>query len=133
METLVPLIIIVIIAGAILGGKTFGGTIRKGCGFLVVLVLLIIAIVYVLYALPKLKEDFSNQKENSTVQESGYFFVNQDCQTYTKPDIKSDTLGSLKTGTELFVKNINQFNYFYKVTNEDGKKVYVRKESLTKK
>jgi hypothetical protein len=133
MEILVPLLIIVIIVGAILGGKSFGGTIRKGCGFLVVIIVLILAIVFILYTRTELKEDSTNQKEVSITHESAYFYVNQDCQAYTKPNIESDTSEYLNLGTELFVENVNKFIYFFEVINENEDKIYIRKEFLTKK
>lgn len=43
MEILVPLLIIVIIIGAFLGGNSLGSTIRKGCGCLILLVIIAIA------------------------------------------------------------------------------------------
>ncbi len=41
MEILVILLIIAIIIGALLGGKSFGGTVRKGCGFIFWFVLIV--------------------------------------------------------------------------------------------
>ena len=64
METLIPLLIIIIIIGAILGGKSFGDTVRKGCGFLIIL--LIIAFVIILIAPWNSKRKNNQETINST-------------------------------------------------------------------
>lgn len=50
METLIVLLVIAIIIGAILGGKSFGGTVRIGCGFLILLVIIIAVVGVILYS-----------------------------------------------------------------------------------
>jgi hypothetical protein len=44
---IVALLIVIIILGALAGGNSFGGTVRKGCGCLaaIVVVLLVLALV----------------------------------------------------------------------------------------
>jgi len=116
MEILIPLLIVLIIIGALLGGKSFGGTIRKGCGFLIFL-LILGAVIGVLW----------------TDDDSANFFASENCQIYSKPNIESDTSGNLEIGKEFFVDDINKFNYFYEITDENEKKVFVRKECLKRK
>ena len=43
----IALLIIIVIIGALLGGNSFGETIRKGCGFLLVIILILLAIAYI--------------------------------------------------------------------------------------
>jgi hypothetical protein len=130
---LLTLLIVVIILGALLGGKSFGGTVRKGCGFLILVVIIIIAISVFFYWQSESKKDPNNKEAVSSSNVPAYFIVKQDCQTYTEPDIKSDISGHVEVGKELLVENINKFNYFYELSDEDGKKSYVRKECLIKK
>ena len=132
MEILIPLLIVVIILGALLGGKSFGGTVRKGCGF-ILLVIIIVAIGVIFYSQSESKKAPNNKEAVSSSNASAYFIVKQDCQTYTKPNIKSDISGHLEVGKELLVENINKFNYFYEVSDENGKNSYIRKECLIKK
>ena len=47
MEVLVGLFILVIVLGALVGAKSFGGTIRAGCGVLLLLIALAIAFAIV--------------------------------------------------------------------------------------
>lgn len=129
MELLVFLVIIIIL-GALLGGKSFGDTIRKGCGcslFLVILMFALLIITGIFLAVG------TKTHHKITPFEQTYFIAKQDCETYTKPDIKSDTTGYLRVGEELTVENTNLFNYFYKITDKKGKSSYVRKECLVKK
>ena len=122
-----------IILGALLGGRSFGGTVRKGCGFLILLVIIIIAIGVIFYSRTESKKDPNNKEAVSSRNASTYFIVKEDCQTYTKPNIKSDISGHLEVGKELLVVNVNKFNYFYEVSDENGKNSYVRKECLIQK
>ena len=133
MEILVPLLIVVIIIGALLGGKSFGGTVRKGCGFFILLVIIIVAIGVIFYSQPESKKAPNSKEAVSSSNASAYFIVKQNCQTYAKPNIKSDISGHLEVGKELLVENVNKFNYFYEVSDENGKNSYVRKGCLIKK
>ena len=45
MELLVGLFILVVILGALFGGKSFGGTIRTGCGVLLLFVFALIVLI----------------------------------------------------------------------------------------
>jgi uncharacterized protein YpmB len=130
MEILIPLLIVIIILGAILGGKSFGGTVRKGCGFIILLIIIIVALGVIFYSESESKNSPNNKEAASSSNASAYFIVKQDCQTYTKPNIKSNISGHLEVGKELLVKNVNKFNYFYEVSDEKGKNSYVRKECL---
>lgn len=44
MGDLVAILVVVIILGALAGGRSFGGTIRKGCGCLIWIVVIIAVI-----------------------------------------------------------------------------------------
>ena len=134
MQTLVILLIIVIILGALLGGKSFGGTVRKGCGFLILLIIIIaVAIGAILYSVADSNNDPDNNEAVSRGNISAYFIVKQDCRTYTSPDIESDSAGYLVEGTEILVRNISKYRYFYEVPASEGKTSYVLKECLIKK
>ena len=123
MEILIPLLIIAIILGALLGGKSFGSTVRKGCGSLILLVIIIVAIGVIFYSQSESKRAPHNKEAVSSSTTPAYFIVKQYCQTYTKPNIKSDISGLLEEGKELLVENVNKFNYFYEISDENGKKV----------
>ena len=41
---LVGLFVVIVIVGALFGGKSFGGTIRTGCGVLIVLAILLLVL-----------------------------------------------------------------------------------------
>lgn len=127
MELFVIILIVVVIIGALLGGRSFGGTIRKGCGFIVFLFLIIIGASLYLYWI---NNDPAPSEEVSPIIKSGYFIVKQNCGTYEKPNIDSEISGYLETGQELYIKNINKYKYFYEFNKEDGKKSYVLKDHL---
>jgi hypothetical protein len=130
MEALIPLLIVVIIVGAILGGKSFGETISKGCGCLTLLAIIIAVIIVVLYSWPESETAPNNIDANSTSNSSVYFIVKQNCETYTKPDINSEVSGQLEIGQVFIVENVSRFNYFYELSDQDAEKSYVRKECL---
>jgi len=48
IEILIIIFIFIVIAGALLGGKSFGGTIRKGCGCLAALLVIMSIILLVI-------------------------------------------------------------------------------------
>jgi len=131
MEALIVFLIVIIILGALLGGKSFGSTVRIGCGFFILLVVIAIGVIFYLRSESKTVPNNNDAVSSSVV--SAYFIVKQDCQTYTKPNIKSDSSEHLEIGKEFSVENTNKFNYFYEVTDENAEKSYVRKECLIKK
>lgn len=133
MEELLTLLVIVIIIGALLGGKTFGGTVRKGCGCLILLIIVAIVVVKCTNSRINSKKTLENQEIISVGNNSAYFIVKENSQTYTKPNIESDSAGNLKSGEVIFVEAINQFNYFYEIADENGKNVFVRKKCLKRK
>lgn len=132
MEIVITLLIIAIILGALLGGKSFGGTVKKGCGFLISLVIIIVTIGLIFYSLPDSTKSPNDKEEVSPSNASAYFIVKKNCQTYIKPNIESDPSGHLEVGKELFVENIKKFNYFYELSDENGKIEYARKVCLKK-
>lgn len=129
MEVLVLLGVVVII-GALLGGKSFGGTVRKGCGFLIMLLILgVIAIAIFYYS----RTDTEDQEAISTTENSANYIAKENCSTYSKPDIESTSEGSLEIGEDYFVEDNNKFNYFYEITSQNGEKLFVMKECLERK
>lgn len=132
MDTLIVLFIIVIIIGAFLGGDSFGGTIRKGCGCLIILAL---GIMIGISLIIETESDNASEDQDSisNAVNSAYFIVQENCQVYVKPDIESDEAGNLAIGNELFVYDINKFNYFYEFTDANGLKAFIRKECLKRK
>ena len=132
MEIVITLLIIAIILGALLGGKSFGGTVKKGCGFLILLVIIIFTLGLIFYSLPNSKKAPHDKEEVSSSNASAYFIVKKNCQTYKKPNIESDPSGQLEVGKELLVENVKKFNYFYELSDENGKTMYVRKVCLIK-
>ena len=133
MEVLMPLLIIVIIIGALLGGKSFGGTVRKGCGFIILLVIIFVVLGVFVNSQNNSKKTPENKEVISVGNNSAYFIVKENCQTFIKPNIESNVSGNLETGKEFFVEAINKFNYFYEITDQNGKKVFVRKKCLKRR
>lgn len=133
MELIILLLILVIILGALLGGKSFGETVRKGCGFLILLVIIVIGIGIFYYSQTNSKKTPVNQDVISTGDNSAYFIVKENCKSHIKPNIESDVSRNLEIGEEFFVKDINKFNYFYEITDKNKKKTFVRKECLKRK
>lgn len=125
------LLIVIIIIGAIIGGKNLGDTVRKGCGCLVIMLIIIIGII--IYTISEKETDSSPQETVSTSNDYAYFIVKQNCETYSKPNINSEILGYLEAEQELYIVNINKFKYFYEVNDDNGKKSYILKEYLRKK
>ena len=134
MEILVLLAVVVII-GALLGGKSLGGTIRKGCGFFILLLILGIVAVGILQYLSADSENTQDEEKDliSTPYNSPNFIAKENCNTYPEPNIESGSSGNLEIGKDYFVKDSNKFNYFYEITLEKGGKLFVRKECLKRK
>lgn len=128
MEILVLLTVVVII-GALLGGKSFGGTVRKGCGFLIMLLIIGIVAIGIFYYSKTNSED---QETISTIENLTNFVAKENCDTYIKPNIESASGGSLEIGKDYFVEDRNKFNFFYEITINNGEKLFVRKECLKK-
>jgi len=129
---LISILIVVIIIGALLGGKSLGGVVRRGCGFFFLLLLLFIAIIFVGIYYDSHFGDPNKQpiRWNQVNGENGVIFsAKETCPVYAKPNIESDTLWFLETGTEVRVKDPDKFNYFYKLEDE---KAYVRKTCLVR-
>lgn len=122
MEFLI-LLVIVIIIGALLGAKTFGGTVKRGCGFILIAVLLLVALfVY--------QCGDGSQDPQEPDRESTAFIAFKACVCYQRPDVKSDSLDLLSEGDTAWVEAPGKFKYFYKFKKRSGKAVYVRKNCL---
>ena len=130
MEIFVTLLVVILILGALIGGKSLGGIIRKGLGCLVLLLLISIGIL--VFTKSSTKKDAIPQEVDSWSKEHGYFTVKEDCETYTKPDKDSEISGYLKAGHELHIEHVDKFNYFYEVKQDGGRISYVLKENLRK-
>ncbi|MDR5589011.1 hypothetical protein ACWBC2_06155 [Salegentibacter agarivorans] len=129
MEILV-LLAVVLIIGALLGGKSFGGTVRKGCGFLIILLVLGIIVIGIFYYS---KTDTEDQESIPTLENSPNYIATENCATYSKPDIESTSEGSLETGNNYLVEDSSKFKYFYEITFKNGEKLFVRQECLERK
>ena len=129
MEVLVLLAVVVII-GALLGGKSFGGTVRKGCGFLIMLLILGIIAFGILYYI---RTNPADQESIPTLENSPNYIATENCTTYSKPDIESTSEGSLETGNDYFVEDSSKFEYFYEITFKNGEKLFVLKGCLERK
>ena len=129
MEVLVLLAVVVII-GALLGGKSFGGTVRKGCGFLIMLLILGIVVIGILYYI---RTNPADQESIPTLENSPNYIATENCTTYSKPDIESTSEGSLETGNDYFVEDSSKFEYFYEITFKNGEKLFVLKGCLERK
>lgn len=129
MEILVLLAVVVII-GALLGGKSFGGTVRKGCGFLIMLLIFGIIAIGIFYSSRTNPED---QEAISATENSPNYIATENCVTYSKPDIESVSSGYLEKDKDYFVENSDKFKYFYEITFQNNAKLFVRKECLARK
>ncbi len=127
---IILLLVVVIVIGALLGGKSFGGTVRKGCGFLIMLLIIgIIAIIIFYYS----RTDTEDQKAISTTENLTNYIAKENCTTYSKPNIDSTAEGNLERDKDYFVKDSSKFKYFYEITFQNSEKVFVRKECLERK
>ncbi|MCD6542957.1 MAG: SH3 domain-containing protein [Flavobacteriaceae bacterium] len=132
-STLGIILIVIIIFGALIGGKNLGDTVRKGCGCFVFLLIIIIgAIIYTINISEK-KNDSTHHEKVLKSYDHAYFIVKQNCATYTKPNKNSKISGYLEAEEELYIENVNKFNYFYEVIEDNGKKSYILKGCLRKK
>jgi hypothetical protein len=129
MEILIILLVVIVIIGALLGGKSFGGTIRKGCGFIILSIIVVLGLIILWPSEPQ--SDTDRRELDSSNNASTYYIVKEDCQTYTKPDIKSNVSDSLVKGEVLMIRNPSKYKYFYQFTDENGTVLYVRKQNLT--
>lgn len=121
MEALVFLLIIILFIGAILGGKSFGDTFRKGCGCGIVLFILTILMIMFFMSNPFQVQEI-NQNETNT-----YFHVKSDCNIYAKPDKNSEIIDYAFAGDKVYILKPNKYNYFYELENEDESKGYILK------
>lgn len=129
-------LVIIIIIGALLGGKTFGETLKKGCGFIFIMIILLalgIGLLFYYYKVSDKAVENENHKTNLSTDNSTYFIAQKNCRAYQKPDIQSKIIDSIEIGEDFFVKETNKFIYFYKVEDAEGKILHIQKECLKKK
>lgn len=122
MDFLVLLGIIVLI-GALFGAKSFGGTIRVGCGLLILLAIGIFVLILLFGE--------SNSNENGSGKQSPTaktLTATDTCLIYIEPDINSNSIGRLSVGQSFQVQNPSRYKYFYRIQDT----LYVRKECLDK-
>ena len=117
-----------IIIGALLGGRTFGETVRKGCGCMAVVLLIFLGLFAFLVIIPNAEPTYD------PVEEAAYltFIATDNCTAYASPDISSNVVGELESGRKYVVQNADRFQYFYEVARSDDIIQYVRKECLTR-
>jgi len=132
-STLGILLIVIIIFGALLGGKNLGDTVRKGCGCFIFLLIIIIGVIIYTISISEKDNDSKPQEKVLTSYGQAYFIVKQNCETYTKPNKKSKISGYLEAGDEIYIEHINKFNYFYEVKEDNGQKSYILKGYLKRK
>jgi hypothetical protein len=118
--------------------KTVGRTKRK-FGVIILYLIIISSIGAILYfnsesntLMESINAPVKNEVASSGIA-SIYFIVKENCPTYTRANIKSSISGYLVAGNEILVKDINQFKYFYQITDKNGIMRYVRKECLRNK
>lgn len=111
---------IIILLGALIGGKHFGDTVRKGFGCFVLLLVVLIGIL--IFNFSQTNEDSPPKEEFSSSKDYAYFIVKHNCETYTKPNKNSEISGYLDAGQEIYIENMNKFNYFYEVNEDNGRK-----------
>jgi hypothetical protein len=126
------LLVIVVLIGALLGGESFGGTIRKGCGFLFLVGIGLI--VLSLFTCPRLNMDDAGETDTKyqVPASSERFLVQQSSPLYSKPDVQSDTMAVLRIGDEVVVPDPDRYTYFYWMHTAAGLDGYVRKDCLKK-
>ena len=133
------LLIVIVIFGALAGGESFGDTIRKGfnkgCGCLatILIIIVIFIIAVTIFYTSDTKKDSTPKETVSSSNDYAYFIIKKDCATYTKPDKSSEISEYLKAGQELYIENLNKFNYFYEVKWPNGRKSYILKGNLRRK
>ncbi len=132
MDIFIIILIVIIILGALIGGKNLGDTVRKGCGC-IILILIILLIGGIIYSTSGTKNDSTSQEAVSSSNDYAYYIVKHNCETYIKPNKNSEISGYLEAGQELYIEKINKFNYFYEVNEDNGRKSYILKDNLRKK
>ena len=128
MEIIIFLLIVIIMFGALLGGKGFGDTVRKGCGFLILLLIVLIG-AYLVFT-SNTKEKPSNPDTASTLADKPNYISKNKCALFKKPDINSEVLRHIEEGEYFNIRDKNKFNYFYEIVDNDLGKCYILKDNL---
>ena len=124
----VVLFIVILIIGALLGGKNLGDTFRKGCGCFVILILLLVFGSIYFFS------NYYHTNENKEITEQKLSYtLTSDSDVYLKPDINSEVIGYAFEGEEFEVSEPQKFNYFYEVKLENGQNAYLLKDHFGKK
>jgi hypothetical protein len=133
--TLVGILIVIVILGALLGGKGFGSVVRRGCGFVLLLIIGAVVIIFigVWYDQSATITEPPGSNRNSLSTDNGaYFQAKETCPIYSKPDIDSDTLDFLKFDSQIWVENPDRYKYFYTLIENNQDVGYVRKGCFEK-
>ncbi len=125
---LITFLALIVIVGALVGGKSLGGTIRLGC--LTISALTIGLLILVAIMSNGSEEIPENEKENQS--SPALLMAIDTCQSYSQPDINSAPKGKIQPETQFEVSNPLRYKYFYKITTSIGETVYVQKSCLQK-
>jgi uncharacterized protein YgiM (DUF1202 family) len=128
MGFLVGIFVIVVILGALFGARSFGGTVKRGCGILFLIAS--IGTLLLLFLISSSNTADEPQEVVYTEDSSTTFVVDKSCVLYSKPNIKSDSVGVTKGGDTYEVEDADRYKYFYKLSYDHGSTFYVRKECL---
>ena len=131
MGFLVGIFVIVVILGALFGARSFGGTVKRGCGILFLIAA--VGTLLLLFLISSSRTTGEPQEEVSTEDSPTTFVADKSCVLYSKPNIQSDSVGVTKAGDTYEVEDADRYKYFYKLSYEHGSTFYVRKRCLTKK
>jgi uncharacterized protein YgiM (DUF1202 family) len=89
--------------------------IKKGIEFFIIVIFLSMIYNYI-------SSIFSKDESN--------FSATKNCQTYSKPNIKSNTLEKVNIGDKFIVEDVDKYQYFYQIKDMDDSRVFIRKECL---
>jgi outer membrane protein assembly factor BamE (lipoprotein component of BamABCDE complex) len=128
MEGIIFLLIVIIIFGALLGGKTFGGTVRKGCSLLLAVLLVLFGAYFFLNS--NAEEDSTHSDTIPTIIEKSNYISKHKCALYEKADINSEVIRYIEEGEYFNVRDKDKFNYFYEVFDDDLGHCYILKDDL---
>lgn len=127
----VALVLGIALLGALLGGRSFGETLRKGCGCLSAILFLAFLAAFSLFLIGLSAEDATPDPVRRTHPGSTTYRVSRSTPAHVRPDIRSDTLLLLTPGTRLVVDDPERYRYFYGFFTSEGLRAYVLKDQVT--
>lgn len=126
----VALVLGIALLGALLGGRSFGETLRKGCGCLSGILLVAFLGTLTVFLIGLSAEDTPPAPVPRARPDAGPYRVTRATPAHARPDIRSDTLLFLEPGTPLRVEEPERFRYFYGFTTGEGQRAYVLKDRV---